>query len=127
MSKFELDAMATVLDTDDAIGLCDFYAKLLGWTRIPYQQDDEWIVIVNEKIALVFQQVDDYQRPVWPEEPGRQQQMMHLDFYVEDPEAAIEHALECGAVISPVQGGDHWKVLLDPAGHPFCIIPKRND
>lgn len=126
--KFQLDAMAVVLDSDNAEALSAFYAKMLGWTTIPYQSGDEWIVIVKDHaLALVFQQVDDYKRPVWPWTPEQQQQMMHLDFYVENTESAIEHALDCGAVLSDIQPGDFWTVLIDPAGHPFCIIPKRED
>ena len=125
--KFQLDSMAVVLDSDNAEALSEFYTSLLGWTRIPYQSGDEWIVVVKDNsLALVFQQVDNYKRPTWPCTSDQQQQMMHLDFYVDDPDAAIEHAISCGAVLSDIQQGDFWKVLLDPAGHPFCILPKRN-
>lgn len=125
--KFQLDSMAAVLDSGNAEELAEFYTKLLGWTKIPHQPDDEWIVVVkDDSFALVFQQVDNYKRPVWPSTPDQQQQMMHLDFYVDDPEAAIEHAISFGAVLSEIQQGDFWKVLIDPAGHPFCILPKRN-
>lgn len=52
--------MAVVLDSDNAEALSAFYTELLGWTRIPYGPDDEWIVVVNDNsLALVFQQVDD--------------------------------------------------------------------
>lgn len=125
--KFQLDAMAAVLDSDNIEELSAFYANLLGWTKIPHNPGDEWIALVNDNsFALVFQQVDNYRRPVWPGTSDQQQQMMHLDFYVDDPEAAIEHAISCGAVLSDTQEGDFWKVLIDPAGHPFCILPKRD-
>lgn len=124
--KFDLDSIAVVLDSDNAVALSEFYSNLLGWERVPFQPDDEWIVLFKgESLALVFQQVDDYKRPVWPCAPGEQQQMTHLDFYVENPQDAVEHALACGAVLSDVQEG-FWKVMIDPAGHPFCILPKRN-
>lgn len=124
--KFQLDSVAVVLDSNNAEALCEFYSKLLGWTIIPHAPGDEWIVLVDgDFLALVFQQVDEYQRPVWPCAPGEQQQMVHLDFYVEDLDAAIEHATYCGAVLADVQEGDFWKVMIDPAGHPFCLLPKR--
>lgn len=126
--KFQLDAMSVVLDSDNAEALSAFYAKMLGWEVIPHSPDDEWIVVFSEKnesFALVFQQVDDYKRPVWPWTPDQQQQMLHLDFYVENTDTAIEYALSCGAVLSEIQLDEGWKVLIDPAGHPFCIIPKR--
>ena len=63
--------------------------------------------------------------PVWPEEPGAQQQMAHLDFIVPDRETmpqAVQHALACGAAMAPVQFSDSWVTLTDPAGHPFCFV-----
>lgn len=126
--KFQLDAMSVVLDSSNAEELSLFYANLLGWTRVPHQPGDEWIVVYgegNESIALVFQQVDDYRRPVWPWAPDQQQQMVHMDFYVENPQTAVEHAIACGAALSETQTDEGWRVLIDPAGHPFCIIPKR--
>lgn len=117
---------AIVLDSDDSDMLSTFYQKLLGWKK--EKPDDEWIVLTEENgkgTPLVFQQIEHYQRPAWPAEPGRQQQMIHLDFYVKSDELdkAVEHALTCGAAMSEVQLSDDWKVMLDPAGHPFCIIP----
>lgn len=124
--KFGFNSMAVVLDSGDAEALSAFYTGLLGWERIPYQAGDEWIVVVKDTtLALVFQQVDDYKRPVWPGEPNQQQQMMHLDFYVDDPATAIAHALACGATRAQVEEETFWTVMIDPAGHPFCILPKR--
>jgi len=73
---------------------------------------------------LVFQAVDNYQKPIWPWEKDKQAQMMHFDFYVENLEEAVEHAKSCGATVSEVQyfnfeGGS--VVMFDPAGHPFCL------
>ena len=51
--------------------------------------------------------------------------MLHLDFYVaaEKYKGEVEHAVACGATVSTVQLSASWTVLLDPAGHPFCVIP----
>ena len=39
-----------------------------------------------------------------------------------DLDAAERRAVELGAVKSQTQpNGDVWRVLHDPAGHPFCI------
>lgn len=75
---------------------------------------------------LVFQQIKNYQRPIWPEEDGKQQQMIHMDFYSDDVEKDVERALNYGASLAKYQSGD-WKVLLDPAGHPFCIVLTRKN
>jgi hypothetical protein len=47
--------------------------------------------------------------------------MLHLDFEVSDLEAAAQHAVELGADEAPYQPQDNVRVLLDPAGHPFCL------
>lgn len=117
---------AIVLDSDDSEKLSDFYQKLLGWHK--RRIDAEWIVVEqDDKNALhfFFQEVPEYQRPVWPATEGKQQQMQHLDFYVDDLQKGIEHAIACGAVVSEVQFSDIWRVMLDPAGHPFCVIPVK--
>ena len=125
----KLETMCVVLDSDNSEALSGFYEKLLGWTRYPHSEDDEWIVVNNGKKdglpELIFQQIENYVRPTWPVEKDRQSQMVHLDFHVEDMEEGIKHALSCGAMLSPIQLEDEWRVLLDPAGHPFCILPPR--
>jgi hypothetical protein len=63
----------------------------------------------------------DYQRPVWPNVDGRQQIMLHLDFEVSDLTASVAHAVELGAELADFQPQDEVRVLLDPAGHAFCL------
>jgi hypothetical protein len=58
---------------------------------------------------------------VWPAEAGAQQMMMHLDFEVSDLQAAVGHALELGADEAAFQPQRNVRVMLDPAGHPFCL------
>lgn len=115
-----------MLDSADSEALSDFYAKLLGWTKFHY--DAEWIIVVSEDkegVPLVFQQVDTYEKPTWPSEQGKQQQMVHLDFYVDNVEESVEYALSCGATVAKKQFNNIWRVMLDPAGHPFCILPNK--
>jgi catechol-2,3-dioxygenase len=115
-----------VLDCLDIQALSDFYIRLLGWQRDSVVEDN-WISIrpASGGIRLGFQTNPDYEPPVWPEEPGRQQQMLHIDFAVQSREElarAAGHAVSCGATIAQVQYSDEWVVLLDPAGHPFCFV-----
>ncbi len=125
----KLETMCVVLDSDHSEELSAFYEKLLGWIRYEHGPNDEWIVVNNGKRdglpELIFQQIANYERPVWPDVAGRQSQMVHLDFHVDDLEEGVQHALSCGAQLSPVQLEEAWRVMLDPAGHPFCILPKR--
>ena len=114
-----------VLDSDNAHELAVFYERLLGWTRFDVE---EYTVLTNvdqegTPTWITFQQVDDYGPPVWPATPDEQQQMEHLDFHVKDVEEGVKHALSCGATMSEFQYDDRWRVMIDPAGHPFCILP----
>jgi hypothetical protein len=46
----------------------------------------------------------------------------HLDFYVDDLVPAEAAAQALGALTPQFQpGGQRWRVLTDPAGHPFCL------
>ncbi len=47
--------------------------------------------------------------------------MLHLEIRVEDLEAALAHAVECGATPADYQPQDDVRVCLDPVGHPFCL------
>ena len=69
----------------------------------------------------MFQRNPEYEPPVWPEKPEAQQQMAHLDFAVNDLEKAVQYAVDCGATIADDQFSDGWRVMFDPAGHPFCL------
>jgi hypothetical protein len=46
---------------------------------------------------------------------------MHIEVEVSDLAAATEHAIELGARLAEHQPQDDVRVLLDPAGHPFCL------
>ena len=39
-----------------------------------------------------------------------------------DLEAAVADAVALGATVATAQPQEHVRVLLDPAGHPFCLI-----
>lgn len=52
---------------------------------------------------------------------GDQQMMIHLEIRVDHLEAAVAHAVRCGATLAEDQPQDEVRVCLDPAGHPFCL------
>jgi hypothetical protein len=47
--------------------------------------------------------------------------MLHLDFEVTDLDEAVARALALGAELPEHQPQEDVRVLLDPAGHPFCL------
>jgi hypothetical protein len=68
-------------------------------------------------VLLVFQLVVDYRPPVWP---GAS--IVHLDLSAgERVDEPAQRAIALGARAADPQLDPRWRVLLDPAGHPFCI------
>ena len=64
--------------------------------------------------------VPNHQPPSWPD--GALPKQIHLDLAVDDLDAAQAEAIRLGARLADEQPGpDLWRVLLDPAGHPFCL------
>ena len=98
--------------------MIDFYTGLLGLKLIG-PEDGPFPYLEGENFAITLQPEEGYLPPTWPDlERGQQ---LHLDFLVKDLPAAAAYALSLGAVESPVQFSQDWHILLDPAGHPFCL------
>ena len=115
------DWWGVVVDAPDVAVLATFYAELRGWT-IHHLDDDEASLDPGEGVAyLNIQRSDDYVSPAWPDQPGKQRMMLHLDFEVTDLEAETARAVALGAVLAEHQPQESVRVLLDPAGHPFCL------
>ena len=70
---------------------------------------------------MAFQLAPDHVPPSWPD-PALPQQM-HLDVMVDDLDAAEAAVLELGAR-RLTEPGAVSRVFADPAGHPFCLIPR---
>ncbi len=124
MTQPQMHLSATVLGAPDPQALGAFYARLLGWTVVDNEPD--WVMVQPPSggIGLSFQLESGYVPPVWPTAPGEQQMMLHLDIAVENLEAAVTWAVDAGASIAEHQPQDHLRVMLDPAGHPFCLFPE---
>lgn len=115
------DWWGVVLDAPDVGVLAHFYAELRGW-RIHKIDADDAALDTGEGVAyLSIQRNDRFERPTWPVEPGRQQMQLHLDFEVTDLAAETERAVALGATLADYQPQEDVRVLLDPAGHPFCL------
>jgi catechol 2,3-dioxygenase-like lactoylglutathione lyase family enzyme len=120
------------LDAADAMGLAQFYARLLGWSiadshegpRPGYPPGDGWAMLRSPSgdLKIEIQGAQYYTPPVWPPVSGEQQMMMHLDIAVDDLDAGVAWALEAGATLADHQPQAHVRVLFDPAGHPFCLF-----
>lgn len=121
-ADLELTLASTVLECRDARALGAFYERLLGWARV--SDEDDWVQLRPPAggSGVSFSSDPLFQPPVWPATTDHQQMELHLDFLVDDLARGVEHALACGARLADFQPQEHVRVLLDPAGHPFCFF-----
>ncbi|HTZ92460.1 MAG TPA: VOC family protein [Streptosporangiaceae bacterium] len=121
MDRTAMTLTAVVLGAPDPRKLARFYQDLLGWTVRTDEPDWVTLAAPGGGAGLSFQEEAGHVPPAWPAGPGDQQMMMHLDIEAGNLAAACEHALGCGATLAEFQPQENVRVLLDPAGHPFCI------
>jgi len=106
------------LDCPDPHELAAFYARLLG-VEIAFDSEN-FSALKLDGIWLSMQRVSDHRAPTWPGPETPQQ--IHLDFAVDDLDVGERAAIEAGATKADDQPSpDRWRVMLDPAGHPFCL------
>lgn len=120
---------STVLGTPDPAGLARFWVELLAYRYRDGEPapDDDWVVIKppgsdDSATGLSFMLETDHVPPAWPAGPGDQQMQLHLDVGVEDLPAAVARAEQLGARQATYQPQELVRVMLDPAGHPFCLF-----
>lgn len=114
-----------VLDCADVDELSRFYRSLLGGDlNRPdprWSLDDDWATLhLEDGSVLAFQRVADHRPPRWPD-PAHPQQF-HLDLAVDDLDQAQAVAVANGATLLNAPDARSWRVLTDPAGHPFCLV-----
>jgi len=110
-----------VIDCADPALLAAFYAELLGM-RIE-TTDYGFVDLVgadeDSRPIVSFQPVENYRAPEWPGQLVPQQ--MHLDVRVDDLDAGEAAVLAIGATRTGSEEPT-FRVYLDPAGHPFCLL-----
>jgi hypothetical protein len=84
-----------------------------GWAKLRSPAGD---------LKLEFQWEEHYAPPRWPAAPGEQQMMIHLDIGVAELDEGVAWASEQGATVAEHQPQNGVRVMLDPAGHPFCLF-----
>jgi predicted enzyme related to lactoylglutathione lyase len=130
MDELKIKMYSFTIDCKDPYELAKFYASLLKWEIV--FSNEEYVVVgapgtrQGTDPGITFQRNSEYKPPVWPDVPESQQQMAHLDFAVNDVGKAVQYAIRCGATIADEQFSDDWKVMLDPAGHPFCLCQMKS-
>ena len=103
------------LDCGDPAQLAEFYLQLLGG-RVLWSRPTS-VGVQVPGLLLIPQHVKNYRPPEWPGDS-----IVHLDLTaagrLDEP---VMRAVALGARRADVQPDPRWTVLLDPAGHPFCI------
>ena len=110
---------SVTLDCADAKELSRFWAAALDG-KIAYESDNFSGVELPDGLWIGAYRIDGYEPLEWPD--GAAPKQVHLDFTVADLDAAEQAALDLGAIKAAHQPEpERWRVLLDPAGHPFCV------
>jgi len=116
----KINFQVVVFDAADLAAESGFWAGVLGGT---VDAEDDWhMVLVDGRPQIGVQLAPNHVAPEWPE--GTPQQI-HLDLWVDDPQAAHDQVMSLGAtVLKEVEDQgtpDAFQVYADPAGHPFCL------
>lgn len=134
MAQLELQVSSVTIGAPNPRELATFYERLLGWTASALDGPPPggppqagWAQLRSPSqgpglLTLNIEYEKEYVRPVWPSEPGKQHITAHLDIPVDDLDAAVARALEAGATLAEFQPQEDVRVMLDPAGHPFCLF-----
>ena len=106
------------LDCADPRPLAEFWAAMLGG-EIRFESATT-VAVRTDWVWLAAMKVADYRPPTWPEADVPKQ--IHLDLDVSDLAVAVDEAERLGATQAAFQPApDLRRILLDPAGHPFCL------
>ena len=139
MDRPPMRISSVVIGAADPAALALFYQRLLGWAvteqygpRPGFPPQDGWAMLrppagQGGLRGLAIQWEPGYEPPAWPPVLGQQQMMLHLDIAAQDVQAAVAWALDAGATLAGHQPRESIRVMLDPAGHPFCFFPGPAD
>ena len=112
-----------VIDTVDPERIAPFWCALLGVQERGWFGED-YLMLTTEGGAppVAFQRV--------PESKSVKNRL-HVDLEVDDLDRAFAKiAAHGGSAISDVlqmPGGYRWRVMADPEGNEFCIVPRDED
>ncbi|MDI9918876.1 VOC family protein [Rhodococcus sp. IEGM 1379] len=111
------------LDCDDPSTLAAFWRDLLDG-EITYSSE-KFVAVKIPQGMLTMMRVPDHREPSWPASAVPKQ--IHFDLVVADLDAGEAEAVRLGARIASEQfAPERCRVLLDPAGHPFCLCLPQN-
>ena len=108
---------AVTVSCHDAEALAGFWSALLGVeVRGRWHQFVALHPPAPGHPRMIFQQVEG----ALPEQRGT-----HVDLHVDDLLAATARVIELGGTVVADQVHEEmrWRVMADPEGNPFCLVP----
>ena len=122
MPRTHLAIAGTSIDCADPVQLAHFYLALLGGEQL-WENSESVGIRTQSGLNIVAQKIANHIPPRWPSNS-----IVHFDIDAAgDLDGAVAYAIECGAREAAEQPDHRWRVLLDPAGHPFCITTEVYD
>jgi predicted enzyme related to lactoylglutathione lyase len=112
-----------VIDTVDPARIAPFWCALLGVRERGWFGDD-YLMLTTDGGAppAAFQRVP---------EAKSVKNRLHIDLAVEDLDGAFAQIVAYGGSavsdILEMPGGYRWRVMADPEGNEFCIVPRDED
>jgi predicted enzyme related to lactoylglutathione lyase len=112
-----------VIDTVDPARIAPFWCALLGVRERGWFGDD-YLMLTTDGGAppVAFQRVP---------EAKSVKNRLHVDLAVEDLDGAFAQIVASGGSavsdILEMPGGYRWRVMADPEGNEFCIVPRDED
>jgi predicted enzyme related to lactoylglutathione lyase len=112
-----------VIDTVDPARIAPFWCALLGVRERGWFGDD-YLMLTTDGGAppVAFQRVP---------EAKSVKNRLHVDLTVDDLDEAYGQIVALGgSAVSNVlemPGGYRWRVMADPEGNEFCIVPRDDD
>jgi predicted enzyme related to lactoylglutathione lyase len=112
-----------VIDTVDPDAIAPFWCALLGVEQRGWFADDYLMLTRNESTPpIAFQRVP---------EAKTGKNRLHVDLEVDDLDKAFARIIALGgSAVSEVRelpGDYRWRVMADPEGNEFCIVPRDED
>ncbi len=109
---------AVSLDAVDPLPVAEFWRDLLGLQTIG--QNEDFVALRGAAVLITVQRVAEHRAAQWP--TGEVPKQLHLELAVADLDDGERAAVALGATRASAQPSPaRWRVLIDPAGHPFCI------
>jgi hypothetical protein len=118
-----MDIAAVIVDCQNAGPMAAFYQAACGGEVVRSDGDSAWLKLAGT--TVIFREVEHYRPPTWPSSDVPMQ--VHLDFVVNDVNDAETLLHQHGATTPEHQPHRDagLVVMLDPAGHPFCISDRE--